>query len=133
MKNNSFIFLLVLILTFSIGAVATANEDNEEISLAIVSFTDVAGEVLEEGGEIEMLSQAEVGEITQEMGYELAVDATTVDLYLGGIIGTITCLNNEEVTEEVEEIIEGKEEVEEVKELDEVKDLTEEVIEELQS
>jgi len=125
------IIVLVGILTLGSGLIATAGEN--DVELALVDFSGVAGEVLEEDGEIQKISQREVGEIAGELGYELAVDVTTLELYLEDVVGTLRCLDGEEVTEKVVDIIEDENELEEIKELDEVKEITDEVIDYLEN
>jgi len=131
MRNTTMIIVLVGILTLGSGLIATAGEN--DVELALVDFSGVAGEVLEEDGEIQKISQREVGEIAGELGYELAVDVTTLELYLEDVVGTLRCLDGEEVTEKVVDIIEDENELEEIKELDEVKEITDEVIDYLEN
>ncbi len=132
MRNTKLVILLVAVLTLSTGLVAMAGE-NDEPEMALVDFTEVVNEVVEEDGEIEMLSQTEVGEIAKEMGYDFVVDKNTLEFYLDGVIDSITCMNLEGVTEEVNEVIQDKEELEEIKAMDEVEVITEEIIEELEN
>lgn len=132
MRNTKLIILLVAVLTLSTGLVALANENNET-EMALVDFTRVVNEVVEEDGEIEMLSQTEVGEIAKEMGYDLVVDKGTLEFYLDGFIDSITCMNLERVTEEVNEVVEDEKDLEEIKEMDEVEVITEDIIEELEN
>ncbi len=131
MRNTTMIIVLVGILTLGSGLIATAGEN--DVELALVDFSGVAGEVLEEDGEIQKISQREVGKIAGELGYELAVDVTTLELYLEDVVGAVRCLDGEEVTEKVVDVIEDENELEEIKELDEVKEITDEVIDYLEN
>ncbi len=124
--NTHLIIVLVGILTLGSGLIATAGEN--DVELALVDFSEVAGEVLEEDGEIQQISQREVGEIAVELGYELVVDVTPLGFYLDGVLDSVRCLAAEDATEKVEDVIDDEDEIEEIKELDEVEERTDKVI-----
>lgn len=104
--NTNLILVLVGIPTLGSGLIATAGEN--DVELALVDFSGVTGEALEEDGEIQKISRREVGEIAGELGYELAVDVTTLELYLENVVGTLRCLDGEEVTGKVVDVIEDE-------------------------
>ncbi|MFN2340861.1 MAG: hypothetical protein ABR547_06290 [Halanaerobium sp.] len=128
MKKKSTLYVMTLFLLISLvfgaGSAVYAQNEPENIELAVV---DVA-EVVEVDSEI-MFS--EIHSLTEEMNYKLSVDAQSLKWYLEDEVNGISNLAGEDVSEEVDEVVGDSEDIEEVKDSSGVENITDEVIEEI--
>ncbi|MFP4589606.1 MAG: hypothetical protein ACOCZX_04385 [Candidatus Bipolaricaulota bacterium] len=90
---------LTLVLVFS--GFAAEKVEPEEVDLALVNSIKAAQEA--------SATSVDIKEVTDELGYELVVKRSAIDLYLAeGGLDTVLDIGMNDVTEEVDEIIEAK-------------------------
>ncbi|MFW5786649.1 MAG: hypothetical protein ACOC21_02845 [Halanaerobiales bacterium] len=116
--------LFSFVMLLGIGGTVNAQTEAEDVELALVDSAEVH-EVDPE------FVYEDIQEITEDLGYDLAVDTLLVDWYINEEIDVVTDFISEDVTEEVDEIIGDSESIDEVEEMDGVEDITDEVLEEI--
>ncbi len=131
-SKNIFLFLLLGVLVISPLALADSGEENE-IEIALVDFPSLLSSVMGDE-DIENITHEEVNEIAKELGYEIVINTATMELYLEGILDTISDFEREDVTEKVEDILTDKEKIEELEveieefvEIEEIREIIEDV------
>ncbi|GEM_PF-1127110 len=131
-RKNIFLVLLLGVFVISPLALADSGEQNE-IEVALVDFPGLLNSVMGDEN-IENITHEEVNEVAMELGYDLVVNIATMELYLEGILDTISDFAREEVTEKVEEILTDGEkikeldmEIEDFDEIEEIREIIEDV------
>ncbi len=129
MKRNLLLSVLLIGVLLG-GAPVLADNDNEQVELALVDFPSLLGNVMADE-DIEGLTHGEVDSVAQDLGYEIVVNTATLELYLEGILDRVTDFAQNDVTEEVEEIVGDKDSLEAITELPRVHKITDQVFNEL--
>ncbi len=151
-KRTIFLALLLGVLVLSPMAFADSGEQNETV-LAVVDFPSLLSSVMD-NDDLEHVTHEEVNDIAKELGYELVVNTATMELYLEGILDSISDFAREDITEKAEENLTDEEilgeldrdieeidgietireiigDIEELIELPHVKNITQEIFNEL--
>lgn len=123
------IFLVLLLGVFVISPLALADSGEQtEIEVTLVDFPGLLSSVMGDE-DIDNITHEIVNEIAMELGYELVVNTATMELYLEGILDTISDFAREDVTEKVEEILTEEEKIEEldmeIEDFDEIEEIRE--------
>jgi len=129
MKRNLLLSLLLIGALIG-GAPALADNDNEQVELAVVNFSSLLGNVMADE-DIEGITHEKVDLVAQDLGYDIVVNTATLELYLEGILDRVTDFAQNDVTEEVEEIVGDKDSLEAITELPLVHKITDQVFNEL--
>ncbi|MFN2340099.1 MAG: hypothetical protein ABR547_02385 [Halanaerobium sp.] len=128
MKKKSTIYVIALFLLISLvfgtGSAVYAQDNAEDVELAIVD----TAEVIEADSEI-MFS--EIQSITDEMNYKLSVDLQSLEWYLNDEVDGVSNFAGEDVTDEIDQVIGDSSELEEVEDISGVEYITDEIIDSL--
>ncbi|MFO7815847.1 MAG: hypothetical protein R6V14_09030 [Halanaerobiales bacterium] len=120
------VVVISLMMVFSISGLTGAEAtDPEEVDLALVDSY-----LIQEETEDEIMAD-DIADAADELGFELTVDIYVLETYLEDDLDGVNNFKFENVTKEVEEIIEDEDEVEKIEEIDGVEDITDEVLKEI--
>ncbi len=132
MKKGTFI-LAILIGALVLSPMALGETENQdELEIAVVDFPDLLSSVMADE-DLEGITHEEVDAIAKDLEYEVVVNSATIELYLEGIVDTVSNFATEDVTEKVQDILpeDELEDIDEFLDLPEVKNITQEIFNEL--
>ncbi|MFW6409704.1 MAG: hypothetical protein ACOCZR_01565 [Halanaerobiales bacterium] len=118
--------IISLVLVFAISGISGAESaDPEDVDLALVDSYQIQEETDDE------IMADDIADAVKELDFDLTVDIYVLEAYLEDNLEAVNNLRFEDVTEDVEEVIEDEDEVDKIEEMDGVEDITDEVLEEI--
>ncbi|MFW5786650.1 MAG: hypothetical protein ACOCV3_00115 [Halanaerobiales bacterium] len=118
--------IISLVLVFAISGISGAESaDPEDVDLALVDSYQIQEETDDE------IMADDIADAVKELDFDLTVDIYVLEAYLEDNLEAVNNLRFEDITEDVEEVIEDEDEVDKIEEMDGVEDITDEVLEEI--